>query len=1454
MDQELSKKAYTDYSNLDGNDLSMDDTTYRNNFSYYGYFDPDWCYTYNSTITTVSLRYFAPSVAASNHQCASGTAWSGNFLNWISMTRMDILRKVLFGGKRSVDSTTQTVLERAYIPSDVHAYVKVYGGSDIAYYTPYTYTAGTKRSFCNVSTDSTTNGYPVIRTSAPNTDGYYYWASTEGAQCQFGAASAPGSGDEYTAKVSVCETGKDSNRCKEYSSTTVKKPIGLLQKHGESGTIDFSLTSGTYKAHIKGGVLRKAASPLVDTDGIKHSDPNDEINLDDGTFNTIVAGIIQNINSFRVAGYSSSAKNYSDCNTHSISIATVVGGTTSGQTCTDWGNPIAETYLEMLRYISGNHVSGAGTVQNQPTTGFDVDDTTSSSYGFNGVTGLTRVSTWTDPWADWCAKCAAIVISTGSNSFDSDDLSSASDIVGLSSGASAVKAKTDDVGEKQYGGAFAGDYYMGLNASAYAPTTTVARPASRNCVSTTVSRLSDVLGICPELPALEGSYNIAGLAYHAHTTDLRTNLPGDQKLNTYAVDLAESMPVFRIPVDGKTVTFSPACEASPGTNYQSCTLTNATIEALNYSNGKLVSGQIYLSWEDSTWGNDYDLDAAQRLSFCVGAACSPAIAADRIQIISTTPYAAAGNTMHLSYNIYGVAGVWGSYYQGATSVTAGGDFYRSATLLTASATKADASFTGGLVTPWAVRPGGQNYTSLSGSGAGVESTKLVYVAAASTTKTLEKPLWLAAKFGGFNDTNNNGVFDSGDTWDLHGKAANSAPDGEPDNFFSVKNPANLEDSLNDIIVKIIETSGSASAVATASTRLSTDGFVYQAAFNSKTWNGELRGYQPDQYGTLPATPTKTTTSITATPSPYNMQTTDANRKIYTNVNGTITEFTWANLTATMQTSLTLSGDGTSTPSDRVDWIRGSGTNENNTTGFRERKNKHPNGIEYRNILGDIVNSSPVYEGVYDFRYSNLPTIGAGYKTFLAQKRARMPLVLVGANDGMLHAFKAKDTSASQPDALKEVFAYIPSFVIDKLAALSKPNYGTSANPHQYSVDGNLAVGDVYINGNWKTIVVGALGAGGKGIYALDLTEFNDPTNANPKPQILFEYTNASMGYVMGQLYILPTKEGRWAAIFGNGDFTGTTSKLFMVDIENPTSNTRIIDTAGGTGLSTPAVLLNSLGQFDSAYAGDVDGNMWRFYYNGTSITSYKVFTTLSGQPITAAPTIGYNDLLTKYMVYFGTGRYYKIGDNLVGAQQQSFYAVPDNGPGGTPETRSTLLPKTMTTSYTTGAESRTVSKVNPDWSTKRGWYIDLDHSGSINERVISKALLLQDKLLITTLMPTTIPCDVGGKSWFMEVAAVGDKPPECVLCGPNEFEDQIFLGATNVSILPPGSGSSASSTSAASSTSSTASSAASSIEPTCGKKTNLALIKSGTSGGSLTVNSGQLDACGTGRQSWRQLR
>jgi type IV pilus assembly protein PilY1 len=256
-DHQMYFKVYDDYSDITnptgGLPDGVPDTTYVTKYEYYGYFDGKKCYQYNAT------GYFEPVALATttDHYCTSGAnQWSGNFLNWASMTRIDAIRKILYGGYRSTDTATATILERAFIPQDAHAFAKFYDGSDINRLTPFTVpylqaTSATGISICNVTGADTTTGNdasqnnarpPLLRVAKGN---YSLWASNESRQCQWDAASnanvplnsginaydvAPASNSadkltasasygpgEYIARIKVCVPNYLEDECKQYS-------------------------------------------------------------------------------------------------------------------------------------------------------------------------------------------------------------------------------------------------------------------------------------------------------------------------------------------------------------------------------------------------------------------------------------------------------------------------------------------------------------------------------------------------------------------------------------------------------------------------------------------------------------------------------------------------------------------------------------------------------------------------------------------------------------------------------------------------------------------------------------------------------------------------------------------------------------------------------------------------------------------------------------------------------------------------------------------------------------------------------------------------------------------------------------------------------------------------------------------------------------------------------------
>jgi type IV pilus assembly protein PilY1 len=184
-DHKLYYEAYNDASDLD--DDGQLDIGYKHSIEYYGYFDPYKCYTYDTTGTPK----FVPVSTNTDKYCASGSGyWSGNFLNWVTTSRIDALRKVFYGGKRLTDSSSETVLVGGYIPQDAHSWGKEFQGADTPKLTPYTDPSGggtlptsavpwdqTQKILLVTYDDSTSNKYGNDHTDLVNSYSLCYYNS-----------------------------------------------------------------------------------------------------------------------------------------------------------------------------------------------------------------------------------------------------------------------------------------------------------------------------------------------------------------------------------------------------------------------------------------------------------------------------------------------------------------------------------------------------------------------------------------------------------------------------------------------------------------------------------------------------------------------------------------------------------------------------------------------------------------------------------------------------------------------------------------------------------------------------------------------------------------------------------------------------------------------------------------------------------------------------------------------------------------------------------------------------------------------------------------------------------------------------------------------------------------------------------------------------------------------------
>lgn len=202
-DHKLYYEAYNDASDL--NDDGVLDTRYKpGQIDYFGYFDSYKCYNYSS-------GRFSPISKTTNKKCSG--AWSGDFLNYITTSRMDALRKVLYGGYRSTDTTSSTVLTRSFIPQDAHSWGKEYTGKNvdgyaISDYTPFSEpTQGARHLFANVSLSDT--GQPLVRVLKNSAYRIWEWVTIErpvaGSKCDNGW----GTGKEGQTRQS-CSVGPEA--------------------------------------------------------------------------------------------------------------------------------------------------------------------------------------------------------------------------------------------------------------------------------------------------------------------------------------------------------------------------------------------------------------------------------------------------------------------------------------------------------------------------------------------------------------------------------------------------------------------------------------------------------------------------------------------------------------------------------------------------------------------------------------------------------------------------------------------------------------------------------------------------------------------------------------------------------------------------------------------------------------------------------------------------------------------------------------------------------------------------------------------------------------------------------------------------------------------------------------------------------------------------------------------
>lgn len=585
--------------------------------------------------------------------------------------------------------------------------------------------------------------------------------------------------------------------------------------------------------------------------------------------------------------------------------------------------------------------------------------------------------------------------------------------------------------------------------------------------------------------------------------------------------------------------------------------------------------------------------------------------------------------------------------------------------------------------------------------------------------------------------------------------------GGTENYYPATDPASLVSNLNSIMISIQNGSFTTTSAAVSSTHLvgGTVEFVANFVSSDTPYN--------DWTGNLYKFPLDPTTGIPLTTYHWNAQTildnliTGSgwlnNRSIVTwnPTNKKGIPFQWSQLIPSLQTLLQPADNK---GSDRLEYLRGNTSLEIRNGGtFKNRSH----------VLGDMINSQVVYTGP-----PNSPYTAPSYQTFATANKNRMPLLFVGANDGMLHAFNA--------DTGKEVFGFIPNAIFSNLLDLTAPNYVLS---HRYYVDGSPQTADVQFSDNtWHTVLVGGENAGGNSIYAMDVTYPTALSNeSNLANVVLWEFTDNDLGLTYSRPQIAQIGSGTssplsFAVFFGNGyNNPNNNSTLYALDpktgnilrkINLCTAVPTACDATKPQGLSSVAI-----GQKDGlqgqpitvVYAGDLQGNLWAIDVTASNPNQWSARVLFKArdsggnpQPITTPPVVTLNPNYPAkqgLFVLFGTGQLLTLNDLVnTQTQTQTAYGVWDKLLSNTTYLRGNLQQQTLnfvsSASTSLGQSLLTATNNIVNWNTTMGWFVDLPISG---QRIVTNPDLINGVFITTLNTPPLNTCGVGFSSMLLEI-------------------------------------------------------------------------------------------------------
>ena len=670
------------------------------------------------------------------------------------------------------------------------------------------------------------------------------------------------------------------------------------------------------------------------------------------------------------------------------------------------------------------------------------------------------------------------------------------------------------------------------------------------------------------------------------------------------------------------------------------------------------------------------------------------------------------------------------------------------------------------------------------------------------------------------------------------KPKNNAPEAVDDtwhaavnsrgSYFSASNPTELVTHLSEIINSIASRGASATLGSLSSSVISDGAKSYGGGYDSSDWSGTVVQRDIGADGKIDNTSypnwdagclltggaCKATGSSSVARDPNN-------RQILTSTDGSDgsgVAFRWSDIGSSNQDALNA---GDSNGELRLEYLRGDRAQESKTPLMRRRSS----------VLGAVINSQVQYlsypsSGWRDDFPAGSPEQlaaagGNSYEQFAYDHRDRQATLYVGANDGMLHAFNA--------DTGEEEFAYVPHSVYWSKSPTDPkdPSTGTpllarlTNTPFNYTptVDSTPITRDVFFDSDnkWHTMLVGSLGLGGRGVYALDITDPTKVTEGTAKESVLWEFSSdstggANLGYTYGTPEIARLATGKWVVLVPGGYFPkcgalGTLdpcatpaaasndfSSLFVLDAETGallkelrTDQALTGNTVKSYGLSSPILGDYQKDQIaDVAFAGDLMGNVWRFDLTAKTSSGWKTDLVVEGatdssgkplQPITSSPRLFADRSTGRFMVVFGTGRYLGLSDrNLNSLGTQAMYGVREQGAsdrGGNfptgyyPLSAASLQAQDLTEDAASGVRFLT-DKPLPGVDTSgvllKGWKINLDVPDGERVVVRPQALASVGLAVFSTLIPGgNDPCNPGRDGAILVVdAATGGSPGDSI--------------------------------------------------------------------------------------------